>query len=108
MLKNSDGNIMVLTDFNVNPNDVFVMFMVYPNATAQKNGLSAFQRAINLNASLGNDFRKKLAAAKAASTTSLVEDIITGLIEDEVVSQASADVKKFTNNGQIKGDWVKA
>jgi len=105
MLKNSDGNVMELIDYTVNQNDVFVGFIVYPDTDALK-GLSAFEKTLNLRASLGNEFRKKLATTKGS--TALIETTLTGLVETEVAAQAKADVKKFSLNGQVKGDWVKS
>jgi len=103
MLKNSNGNVMELTDFNVNPNDVFVGFTVYPDADAKSKGLTPFEKTLNLRVSLGNEFRKKLAAAKGS--TALIETTLKGLVETEVAAQAAADAKKFSLNGQLKGDW---
>jgi len=105
MLKNSNGNVMELTDYNVNQNDVFAGFIVYPDADAKSKGLSAFEKTLNLRVSLGNEFRKKLATTKG--TTSLIETTLKGLVETEVATQAKADAKKFSLNGQLKGDWVK-
>ena len=106
MLKNSNGNVMELTDYNVNQNDVFAGFIIYPDADAKSNGLSAFEKTLNLRVSLGNEFRKKLAAAKGS--TALIEDTLKGLIEAEVVAQAKVNVDKFSLNKQVKGDWIVA
>ena len=103
MLTNSDGNVLKLIDYTINQNDVYVGYLVYPTEKSL-NGLTPFEKTLNLRVSLGNDFREELAKMKG-STDTLIETSLKNLFEDEIRAQAEVNPDKFTINNQVKGDW---